>query len=525
MNKGIFRLLGTHLDRHVFYGSVLLIVPFILLGAFSPGLLSQASNAALAWVTSRFGWLFLSSVNIFLVVSLAIAFSPFGSVKLGKKEDKPDFSRLSWFSMLFSAGMGIGLVFWSIAEPLYHFSGPPIGEANTQEAARLAISIFFHHWGMHAWATYVAVGLPLAYFQYRHARPCTVSRCLVPSSLWSGGDNSFSPAMKICFKIVDILAVWATIMGVVTSLGLGAMQIASGLSINYGLPNNAVMSGIVIVVITLLFVISALSGVNKGIRQLSLLNVLLMVLLLLFFLAAGPFSYLISTFFHGCKDYVLQIIPLSTTLSLFDNSSWTGSWTIFYWAWWVAWAPFVGAFIASISKGRTVREFILVVLCLPPLFSFIFASALGGTALHLQLFDNIPLALTVSKSIEAALFQTLHQLPAAGVTIMLANILIASFFITSADSATLVLTKFTTGGQGPVGNSDRKALIIFWGLVLSGLSIVLVFSGGVKALQTASIVGALPFLFIMFFLLYAVISELLKEFKTQKTNNQTQTTE
>ncbi len=190
MNKGINRLLGTHLDRHVFYGSVLLIVPFILLGAFSPGLLSQASNAALSWVTSWFGWLFLSSVNIFLVVSLVIAFSPFGSVKLGKSGDKPDFSRLSWFSMLFSAGMGIGLVFWSIAEPLYHFTGPPTGEAETKDAARLAISIFFHHWGMHAWATYVAVGLPLAYFQYRHSRPCTVSRCLVSNTSWSGGEGS-----------------------------------------------------------------------------------------------------------------------------------------------------------------------------------------------------------------------------------------------------------------------------------------------------------------------------------------------
>lgn len=525
MIKGMNRLLGTHLDRHVFYGSVLLIVPFILLGAFSPELLAQASNAALSWVTSWFGWLFLSSVNIFLVVSLLIAFSPFGSVKLGKKDDKPDFSRLSWFSMLFSAGMGIGLVFWSIAEPLYHFTGPPTGEAETKEAARLAISIFFHHWGMHAWATYVAVGLPLAYFQYRHSRPCTVSRCLVSSGSWSGGESSYSPAMSWCFKVVDILAVWATVMGVVTSLGLGAMQIASGLSINYGLPNNAAVTGIVIVVITLLFVVSALSGINKGIRQLSLLNVVLMVLLLLFFLAAGPFSYLMGTFTLGFKDYLVQLIPLSTTLSLFDNSSWTGSWTIFYWAWWVAWAPFVGAFIASISKGRTVREFILVVLCLPPLFSFIFASALGGTALQLQLFENVPLALTVSKSIEAALFQTLHQLPAAGFTILIANILIASFFITSADSATLVLTKFTTGGKGPVGNHDRKGLIIFWGLVLSGLSIVLVFSGGVKALQTASIVGALPFLCIMFFLLYAVVSELTKEFRISKTNNQTKLTE
>lgn len=504
----------TGIDRMVFFGSALLVLPFVLLGLFFPHLLDTGGKAALNWITDIWGWLYLLSVNVFVVAGLAIALSPLGSIRLGRDDEKPEYSWLSWFAMLFSAGMGIGLVFWSVAEPLYHFSSPPMGEANSAQSAQLAIRIFFHHWGIHAWATYVAVGLPIAYFQFRKGTGCRISSCLLPlfsrkvskdhqvgatgAALWVG-------------RIVDILAVWATVLGVVTSLGLGAMQIVSGLSITFGVSKGLMTTAVVIVVITLLFIISAVSGVKRGIKTLSLLNVAVMLVLFVFFLVCGPFSYLVKTFFAGLSGYLANIIPLSTTFTLFNNLSWTRSWTIFYWAWWIAWAPFVGAFIASISRGRTIREFVLMVMLVPALFSFLFASALGGTAIHLQLFDHIPLVKAMGEGIEGTLFTTLRQLPWYGISAVITNILIASFFITSADSATFVISRFSALGGGGDESSGNNRLIVFWGVVLGGLALVLIFSGGTKGLQTASIVGALPFIFVMYALLVSCVRELVVE--------------
>ncbi len=506
------KFFGAEIDRVVFFGSAVLLLPFMIFGALFPDLLGKASSAALAWTTKTWGWLYLSSVNIFVLTGVLLAISPFGSIRLGRDDEKPEFSRISWFAMLFSAGMGIGLIFWSIAEPLYHFSGPPTGQAETAASARLAFSIFFYHWGIHAWGTYVAVGLPLAYFQFRRGLPGTISSCLNPF-FHSGNkaDGPHSMTETIICNIVDILAVWATVLGVVTSLGLGALQIGSGLSSTFGIHNGPLTTNMVIVVITLLFVLSALSGIQRGIRFLSLLNVALMILLMLFFLTCGPISYLVQTFFTALVDYVYNIIPLSTTFALFDNRSWTESWTIFYWAWWIAWAPFVGAFIANISRGRTIREFILVVMILPAVFSFLFSSILGGTAMHMQLFENIPLVETVMKSIETTLFETLHHLPFFTVSAIITNVLIASFFITSADSATFVISRFSLGRKSCPEPTGNQTLIIFWGCVLGGLALVLISSGGLKALQTASIVGALPFIIVMYLLLISLTKALFAE--------------
>jgi len=501
-----------NIDRPIFLGAALLLLPFILFGGIFPELFSKDSAGALSWITDHWDWFYLSSVNIFVLLALLLAFSPFGSIRLGRDEDRPEYSRLSWFALLFSAGMGIGLVFWSIAEPLYHFSGPPIGEAGSPASARLAFSIFFHHWGIHAWGTYVAVGLPLAYFQFRKGYSGGVSSCLRPflSVRRNGVVAEFSPTGAIIAKAVDILAVWATVLGVVTSLGLGALQIASGLSITFGIKEGAFATGVIIVVITLLFIVSALSGVARGIRYLSLANVAIMVSFLLFFLLLGPEPYIIVTFFTALRDYLANFIPLSTTLTLFGNSGWTKSWTVFYWAWWIAWAPFVGAFIASISRGRTIREFVLTVMILPALFSFLFSSALGGTAINMQLFEAIPLMETVSKSIEATLFTTLQHLPFYSLTAVVANILIASFFITSADSATYVVCRFSMKTVTPETRVPGS-LIVYWGVVLGGLALVLVVSGGLKALQTASIVGALPFVVVIYFVFAALIRDLFAE--------------
>ena len=512
VNKSIW----AGIDRVVFFGSIALVLPFIVFGAFYPDLLARAGSFALAWVTRVWGWLYLSSVNIFVLAGLLLACSPFGSIRLGKDDEKPEFSRLSWFAMLFSAGMGIGLVFWSIAEPLYHFSGPPTGEAGTAHAARLAFSIFFHHWGIHAWGTYVAVGLPIAYFQFRKGLPGTISSCLTPFFAGGEGANNSSSAAGIIGNIVDILAVWATVLGVVTSLGLGALQISSGLSITFGIPSGSLTTNMVIVVITLLFVLSALSGLQRGIKFLSLGNVAIMLLLMSFFLVCGPFSYLVRTFFTALADYVNHLAPLSATFALFDNRAWTENWTIFYWAWWIAWAPFVGSFIASISKGRTIREFILMVMILPALFSFLFSSILGGTALHMQLFDHVPLVETVAKNIEATLFATLEHLPLYRLSAILTNLLIASFFITSADSATFVISRLSMAKSRLRESGSDRMLIVIWGVVLGGLALVLISSGGLKALQTASIVGALPFVLVMFFLLASLIRALIDDRQQNK---------
>lgn len=502
----IKKLLGDRLETRVFYGAAALSLPFLVLGGFFPKILSHAANTALGFITDSFSWLYLMSCSLFVLTCLVIALSPLGKIKLGKDHEKPEFGFISWFAMLFSAGMGIGLVFWACSEPMYHYMNPPRGVGGSSEASRLAFEIFFFHWGLHAWATYIVVGLPMAYFVYRKARPAVVSACLQPVL---GRKRSTG----LSGNIVDILAIWATIMGVVTSLGMGALQINSGLEHSAGISATPGHAALIIAAITTMFIISALTGVSKGIKLLSLINVTLMVILLLFFFRFGPFGYLMQTFGKALMDYARNLLSASTALVLYDNADWTKSWTVFYWAWWIAWAPFVGAFIARISKGRTVREFILVVLIAPPLFSYIFSSALGGTAMYLDIFQNASIGETVQKSVEMALFETLSYLPYYLVLVIFTNMLIASFFITSADSATWVISRYSNGGYRSSDAPARMRLIIFWGVVLGGLAMVLIFSGGLKALQTASIVGAFPFLFVMYLLLASVVRDLVAEYR------------
>lgn len=503
---GIARILGDQLDKKVFYIATGLALPFIILGGFSPAILNRASSTALNYITSAWGWFYLISCSFFVLTCLLIAVSPLGRVRLGRDNEQPEFSTLSWFSMLFSAGMGIGLVFWSVAEPMYHYISPPTGKGATPEAARRAFEIFFFHWGLHAWATYCVVGLAIAYFVFRKGKPATVSACLTPilgEKLMQGWIGDF----------VNSFAIWATIMGVVTSLGMGALQINSGFAFVFGIHTGPGTAALIIIVITFLFIMSAVSGVNKGIKILSLINIFLMLVLLLFFLIMGPFGYIIKTFFVALYDYVKELIPLSCSVELFHNPDWTKSWTIFYWAWWIAWAPFVGAFIARISRGRTIREFIFVVLVAPSLFSYIFSTGLGGTAVYLDSIKHVPIGIAVQKSVESALFITLKQLPWFGFIAILTNLLIASFFITSADSATFVITQFSVGGEKIRTRKYETRVIIFWGVVLAALAVVLIYSGGLKALQTASIVGAFPFLLVMYFLLASSIKDLFKEIK------------
>lgn len=498
------RLLGRELDRRVFWGAVALTLPFIVLGGFSPQALGAAGEAALKLLTGSFSWFYLISCSLFVCVCLGLAVSPLGRIRLGRDDEAPEFSFISWFAMLFSAGMGIGLVFWGAAEPMVHYLTPPTGEGGTPSAAQLAFEIFFFHWGVHAWATYIVVGLPMAFFVFRQGRPATVSACL--EALLGA---RFSKTLG--GNLVDVLAIWATILGVVTSLGMGALQIQSGLAHATPMTASPHAAAAIIVLITALFITSAATGINRGIRVLSLFNVALMTAVMLFFFTWGPLGFLLTTFGRALAGYLAHLIPMSTRLVLFDNADWTRGWTVFYWAWWVAWAPFVGAFIARISRGRTVREFILVVLLVPPLFSFVFSTGLGGTAIWMDMVRHLPIGAAVQASIEVALFETLRHLPFYGLLVVLTNVLIASFFITSADSATYVIARFSSAGREPGDPSAGMRLIVFWGVVLGALAVVLIYSGGLKALQTASIAGAFPFLFVMYLLLASLIKALIRE--------------
>jgi glycine betaine transporter len=374
-----------------------------------------------------------------------------------------------------------------------------MGEGATLESGRLAFKIFYFHWGAHAWGTYVIVGLAMALSQFRKGRPALISSCLTPlfGERFASGKG----------RAIDVLAIWATIMGVVTSLGLGAMQVVSGLNASLGTPQGATMQVVVICVITLLFIFSAVTGIKRGIKILSLLNVALMVFVLCYFASFGPTAFIADIFASTLGRYLTELPVLSFTTELFGNKSWTQGWTVFYWAWWIAWAPFVGAFIARISRGRTVREFIGVVLVLPALFSFLFSSALGGTAVYLDLYQGGGIGELVASNLEGALFETLRYLPAFGVLATVANILIISFFVTSADSATYVISSFSTHGSG----ASSKRLVVFWGCALGGMAAVLLTAGGLKALQTASIVGSFPFIAIMWLLLAATVKELIQE--------------
>jgi len=494
------------LDGKVFAWACALTLPFLAVGALYPKRTGAVASALLDQLTHRWDWLYLFSVSLFLAAALAVGLSPLGRLRLGSQDEKPEFTRLSWFSMLFSAGMGIGLVFWSVAEPMTHFASPPLGQAGTPEAGRRAFEIFFFHWGFHAWGTYVVVGLAMALSQFRKGRPALISRCLTPllgeRRVRGGGGRA-----------IDVLAIWATVMGVVTSLGLGTLQVVSGLGASLGVPQTSRVQLAVVLGITLLFIISAVTGIKRGIKLLSLLNVGLMVFVLCWFAGFGPSAYLGRTFLETLGDYLTDLPALSTTTRLFGNREWTQGWTVFYWAWWIAWAPFVGAFIARISRGRTVREFVAVVLVLPALFSFLFASALGGTAIHLDLYRGGEIAALVAGNVEGALFETLRHLPGFAVLAALANLLIISFFVTSADSATYVIGSFSTRGSP---GADKR-LVIFWGCALGGIAAVLLAAGGLRALQTASILGSFPFIAVMWMLLASTLKELVREYRALQT--------
>ncbi len=486
--------------KTVLYVSLLLTFLFVIWGAAFPANLDLVAGSALNFLTTNFGWLYLVAVFFVLIFVIGLAFSPYGKIKLGKDDEKPEFSTPAWFAMLFTTGMGIGLVFWSIAEPMYHYMSPPYGEGGTAEAAETAMRYTFFHWGLHPWAVFALVGLALAYFQFRKGMPALISSVFQPIL----GDKVHGPIGQA----IDILAVFATVFGLGTSLGLGTMQINTGLNLLYDIPNSNTVNILIIVVITAVFTLAAVLGIEKGIKFIANNTVRLALLIMFFLLFFGPTRQIVNLLTNTLGDYFQNLIYMSLWTDPINEAGWISGWTVFYWAWWIAWGPFVGQFIARISRGRTIREFIIGALVAPTAFSFIWLAIFGGTALNLDIIGGAGIGEAVSDNIASALFVTLGNFPISTITSFLAIILIAAFFITSADSGTFVVAMLTSGGN----QEPTRKLKAAWGILLGGVAAVLLVAGGLGALQTASIASAFPFMLVMLVMCYS----LLKGFSQDK---------
>lgn len=458
-----------------------LILAIVLWGVLAPASLGAVFDTALATITRNFGWFYLWVVLGLVVMALILAFSRYGDLKLGAEDEEPEFSIGAWFAMLFAAGMGIGLVFWGVAEPISHYGAPPPGIApHTPEAANAAMRYSFFHWGLHPWAVYSVVALAIAFFQFRRGGSALVSTA-VQALPWRW--------VRPLGPLVNVLAVIATAFGVAASLGMGALQINSGLSRVLGLPVSGAAQVGIIVVTTALFLVSAVTGVERGIKWLSTFNLGMAALLALAVFVLGPTVAIIDTFTTTLGAYASEFVRMSLRMTPFRDSGWVGGWTVFYWAWWVSWSPFVGLFIARVSRGRTIRAFILGTVLAPTLAAFVWFSVFGGTALNMEILHGLPIADAVKADVSTALFSVFDALPLGGLMTGVATVLVLVFFVTSGDSATLVLGMMSTGGD----ENPPPRVKIVWGVLVAGIAISLLLAGGVKAVQTATIVFALPF--------------------------------
>ena len=481
-----------------------LIAVIVLWGLIAPSSLGSTFDQALVIATKNFGWLYLWVVFGLVLLSAFLALSRYGDLKLGAEDEEPEFSLLSWFAMLFAAGMGIGLVYWGVAEPLLHYRSAPPGIVNgTPEAANAAMRYSFFHWGLHPWAIYGIVALSIAYFQFRRGSKALVSSAT--STLPWRWAQKLSP-------MFNVMAVVATAFGVAASLGMGAAQINGGLNTVFGLPVSVFWQAVIIVVVTALFLISAVTGVHRGVKWLSQANLLLAAFLAFLVFVFGPTVAIIDTLTSTLGAYLSELVRMSLRLTPFRDSAWVGDWTVFYWAWWIAWSPFVGLFIARISRGRTIRQFLLGVVIAPTLVGFVWFSIFGGAALHSEIFNGSGLAEVAGQNSSLALFALLGELPLAWLTSILATILILVFFITSGDSATLVLATMSTDGD--VNPKNRTKII--WGVLVSGIALALLMAGGLKAVQTATIVFALPFSLVLVLMAIALVRAIRQDWQAHE---------
>ncbi|MBP0937074.1 BCCT family transporter [Streptomyces goshikiensis] len=480
--------------------AVLAVVAWAALGKDS---FDTASAAALAWVLANFAWLFVIAADVFLVMCVVLAISRFGRIRLGADDSEPEFTNLAWIAMMFSAGMGIGLMFYGVGEPLTHYLNPPPSSGaapGTGAAAQAALDYSFFHWTLTPWAIYGIAGLALAYATFRKGRGNRLSSAFVPlmgqerADGWPG-------------RAVDLLAVFATVFGTATSLGLGALQVAEGLSLTAGTENSTAVQLIIIASLSAAFVLSAFSGLHKGVKWLSTINLVLAAALMLFVFVLGPTVYVLDVIPASVGSYLHELLPMATRTGAFTDSAWLGAWTIFYWAWWLSWAPFVGTFIARISRGRTIREFLIGVLLVPSGATAVWFCVMGGTAIRLDSTGAADLAVKVKDGAEASLFAMLDALPLGTLTSYVAMVLVMTYFVTSADSASLVMGSLTSRGS----LNPPTWLVVTWGILMAAVAAVLLVAGGLKSLQTATILVALPFVLVMLLLCWALVTELRQD--------------
>ncbi|MBB2506788.1 Glycine betaine transporter OpuD [Staphylococcus cohnii subsp. cohnii] len=486
----------------VFTYSIIITAIVVLLGAIFPNQFNSIGTNITGWITEYFGWYYMVIVALMIFFCVFLIFSPIGKLKLGKPEDKPEFNTISWFAMLFSAGMGIGLVFWGAAEPISHFVSPPSGEPQSAHAYKEALRGAFMQWGFHAWAVYGVVALALAYFQFRKNEPALISKTLRPIF----GNKVDGPLGTV----IDVVSVFATIGGVAVSLGLGAMQIAGGLNYLFDVPNTIMTQGIIILIVTILFLTSAWSGLSRGIQYLSNANIGLAGIILLFVFIVGPTVLILNMLTSSTGEYLNTLL-----FNMFDTApldpqknEWMKSWTFFQLAWWISWSPFVGIFIARVSKGRSIREFVSGVLLAPVLVSLVWFAAFGVLGIETakktpKIFDMPP---------ETALFGVFNEVPLGFVLSIVTLLLIATFFITSADSATFVL-----GMQTTFGSLNPSVIVkVIWGIAQALIAFILLFSGGdngLNALQNMAIMTALPFSIIVLCMMVSFYKDANKERK------------
>ena len=487
-------------DPLVFGVAAVVSIAFVVWGLVSTDSLGTASGKALDWVMTNTGWLFVLTSSGFVVFVVWLAMSRYGTIPLGRDDEEPEFRTTSWIAMMFSAGMGIGLMFYGVSEPLSHFVDPPPGTGGDPDAAaQTAMATTMFHWTLHPWAIYAVVGLAIAYGVYRKGRVQLISAAFAPllGERASGGAG----------KVIDMFAIFATLFGSATSLGLGALQISSGLEIvgDIGPLGNGVLVAI-ISVLTVAFVLSAVSGVAKGIQWLSNINMVLAIALALFLFVVGPTVFILNLVPTSLGSYVqdLAMMAARTGAEGPDTEAWLSGWTVFYWAWWLSWTPFVGMFIARISRGRTIRQFVTGVLLVPSVVSVIWFCIMGGTAIDLQR-DSTDIA--HAGGLEAQLFGTLDALPLATVASILVMLLVAIFFVSGADAASIVMGSLSERGT----TEPRRSVVIFWGVATGAVAAVMLLAGGEDALtglQTITIVAALPFVVIMIALAAALVREL-----------------
>ncbi|WP_367104034.1 BCCT family transporter [uncultured Psychrobacter sp.] len=480
-------------NKPVFIASAVLILGFIIFGALFQDLADTVFTSLQGFITQRFGWLFIILVNVAVFMCLYLIFSRYGDIRLGHQTETPQYSLPSWIGMLFSAGIGIGIMYWGTAEPVYHFMAPPLGEAETVEAAKQAMNISFLHYGIHAWAIYAIVALSLAYFHFRRGLPLSIRSSLYPilgQRIYGNWGHA-----------VDTLAVFGTMFGVVTTLGFGVLQINSGLEGLFGLPNTITMQVILIAFITMLACGSLLMGLDKGIKRLSDTNIVLTFVLLGFAFILGPTQYIMDSLVENTGNYLQNMVQLGFWNEAYSKTDWQSSWTIFYWAWWISWSPFVGVFIARISRGRTIREFLLGVLFIPMIILFFWFTTFGGVAVDMELMGNPGFIEVVQNDYGSAIFKLMEFYPFTQATTMLIVIMIVLWFVTSSDSASFVIDMLTSGGE----TNPPKIQRLFWAITQGCVAAILLAAGGLGALQAAAIVAGFPFAIVMFIMLYALI--------------------